>query len=101
MTINPGSLLLAASLVLVTAAHPGPATPATRTGSQVVGRIVITDRGDQAAQDVGQSVVWLEGEETPAEPAAADMITEDKQFLPHVLVIPAGSTVTFPNHDPF
>ena len=24
-----------------------------------------------------------------------------KEFSPHVLVIPAGSTVSFPNHDPF
>jgi hypothetical protein len=31
----------------------------------------------------------------------AEISTAEKQFSPHVLVVPVGSTVTFPNHDPF
>jgi hypothetical protein len=50
-------------------------------------------------------VVWL----TPVEPA--DLVhpkpghyrleQKDKQFTPHLMVIPTGSTVDFPNLDPF
>src|SRR6185312_12192439 len=36
-----------------------------------------------------------------APPVSAQIGTEKKEFSPHVLVIPAGSTVSFPNHDPF
>lgn len=33
-------------------------------------------------------------------PASFVMTTRSKTFLPHVLVVPAGSTVSFPNEDP-
>lgn len=42
--------------------------------------------------------VWLEGE-APASPASADMAQLDRRFRPDFLVIPAGSTVSFPNED--
>ncbi|MFC4257566.1 methylamine utilization protein [Marinobacter lacisalsi] len=37
----------------------------------------------------------------PAEPVAADarMVQENRQFVPHVLVIPPGTEVSFPNRD--
>lgn len=60
------------------------------------------DRGDHPADDVGQAVAWLESSRAiPTTPATAQIGTEKKEFSPHVLVIPAGSTVSFPNHDPF
>src|SRR5579884_454193 len=34
-------------------------------------------------------------------PVHATLVQKNKTFLPHVLVIPPGSTVDFPNHDPF
>ena len=34
-------------------------------------------------------------------PAHATLVQKNKTFSPHVLVIPPGSTVDFPNHDPF
>ena len=34
-------------------------------------------------------------------PVAAEITTSNKAFSPHVLVVPVGSTVSFPNHDPF
>jgi copper binding plastocyanin/azurin family protein len=34
-------------------------------------------------------------------PVKAEITTAEKQFSPHVLVVPIGSTVNFPNHDPF
>ena len=51
-------------------------------------------------------VVWL----TPVAPANQEpapkpghyrLVQRDKQFTPHLLVIPTGSTVDFPNLDPF
>jgi plastocyanin len=53
-------------------------------------------------------VVWL----TPLQPDPAHtaatghpgpfrLVQKEKQFLPHLLVIPAGSSVEFPNEDPF
>jgi plastocyanin len=72
-----------------------------QTGT-VSGRITVVDKGDRPAEDVGQAVVWLDGGRPVAvAPAQPDMSTENKQFLPHVLVVPAGSSVVFPNHDPF
>lgn len=70
--------------------------------SAIQGRLTLLDKGDRQAEDVGQAVLWLA---TPARvsvpPVQAEINTADKQFSPHVLVVPVGSTVTFPNHDPF
>ncbi len=60
------------------------------------------DKGDKPGDDVGQSVAWLSAAAPAAiAPVEAQMGTEKKEFSPHVLVIPVGSTVSFPNHDPF
>jgi plastocyanin len=67
----------------------------------VGGRVTMLDKGDHPG-DVGQAVIWLS---TPApEPVAAvraEIGTADKAFSPHLLVVPVGSTISFPNHDPF
>lgn len=34
-------------------------------------------------------------------PVHATLLQKNKTFSPHVLVVPPGSTVDFPNHDPF
>jgi plastocyanin len=62
---------------------------------------------DQSASSAGV-VVWL----TPLSPGMAEVVSrprpghyrlvqKDKKFTPHLLVIPTGSTVDFPNLDPF
>jgi plastocyanin len=85
--------LIAATVLVVAARHPPPT---------VGGRITVLDRGDHPADDVGQAVAWLETPQAiPVAAATAQIGTEKKEFSPHVLVIPAGSTVSFPNHDPF
>ena len=70
--------------------------------TSVSGRLTVLDRGNRSATDVGQSVIWLEaaapGKMTPSR---AETFTEGKQFLPRVSVVPVGSTMAFPNHDPF
>ena len=68
----------------------------------VAGRMTIIDKGDRPAEDVGQAVIWLTGAEAPRPaPVEAEITTSKKELSPHVLVVPVGSTVSFPNHDPF
>lgn len=57
-----------------------------------------------SASDV---VVWLtplQPDATPAtmgHPGPFRLVQKDKMFMPHLLVVPAGSSVEFPNEDPF
>ena len=37
----------------------------------------------------------------PNAPAHLRLVQKNKSFAPHILVVPAGSSVEFPNHDPF
>ena len=59
-------------------------------------------------QTMPSTIVWLtpapgSGIELPAPSTAAGsrLVQKNKNFEPHVLVVSAGSTVEFPNHDPF
>ena len=52
---------------------------------------------------INETVVWLEpasGKAAPRPPAKFQMTTRGKTLLPHVLAVPIGSTVEFPNDDP-
>jgi len=51
---------------------------------------------------VNETLVWLDAVgRAPKRPASTfTMTTRSKAFLPHVLAVPAGSTVKFPNEDP-
>jgi plastocyanin len=73
-------------------------------------QVRITRQGKAKDQPAGSAgvVVWL----TPLSPAMAHVVSrpmpghyrlvqKDKKFTPHLLVIPTGSTVDFPNLDPF
>ena len=72
--------------------------------NQVAGRIVILEKDNKPSPDLGDAVVYLEGAATPATAAApltVEIAITDKVYAPHVVVVPVGSTVRFPNHDPF
>lgn len=61
----------------------------------------LTKRGQKPI--VNETLVWLEplDAKAPKRPAAPfQMTTRSKAFLPHVMAVPAGSTVAFPNEDP-
>ncbi|HKV75827.1 MAG TPA: hypothetical protein VJN95_15010 [Gemmatimonadales bacterium] len=89
---------LAISIVMAATASPASA----QGGATVVGTVAMQDRGDQAPDDLGQAVVWLEPATPPTLKAApVSMAIQDKQFIPHLLVVTVGSSVTFPNHDSF
>jgi plastocyanin len=69
--------------------------------SVVSGKVMfLTKRGQKPV--VNETLVWLEPMgRSPKRPASAfTMTTRSKAFLPHVLAVPAGSTVAFPNEDP-
>ena len=76
--------------------------PLSAQGVTVTGQVTLLDKGGGPPSDVGQAVVWLTGDQAPAgTPATVEIATEDKQFVPRLIVVPRGSTVAFPNHDPF
>ena len=61
----------------------------------------VTKRGQRPL--VNETLVWLEpaaGKIVRRAPQSVQMTTRNKMLVPHVLAIPVGSTVTFPNDDP-
>ncbi len=58
-------------------------------------------------KDASEIVVWLTPSNGSARPVASPpnhpyrLVQKNKSFVPHVLVVPAGSVVEFPNRDPF
>jgi plastocyanin len=75
--------------------------PASAQAGRVSGRIIILEKDNKPSPDLGDAVVYLEGRGISAPTARFDITISDKTFAPHVLVVPVGSTVAFPNHDPF
>jgi plastocyanin len=58
-------------------------------------------QNDGAVDEFGRVVVWLEGDHLPAaEPASASLAQHYQRFDPEIVVVPVGSTVSFPNQDP-
>ena len=75
---------------------------AQRGGATVAGKVAVLDKGNKQADDIGTTVIWLEGAGAPAAQAKArEVLTEEKEFRPRIAVVTLGSTVTFPNNDPF
>ncbi len=54
---------------------------------------------DPLAFERARVVVYLEGE-FPHEPLSATLEQRNRRFFPETLVVPAGSTISFPNLDP-
>jgi plastocyanin len=89
---------------------------AARTGSAaqgltVTGRVTLlapASRGKSA--DNSNVVVFLtplakSSDSPPVRPETAphrfQLVQKNKRFIPHLLIVPAGAIVEFPNHDPF
>ncbi|HEY2825918.1 MAG TPA: hypothetical protein VGI83_10265 [Gemmatimonadales bacterium] len=94
-----------ASVMVLTLGLVGLAMPlAGQRGAGVVvaGKVSVLDKGNKQADDIGTTVIWLEGPSAPAaQPKAVQVLTEEKEFRPRIAVVTVGSTVTFPNNDPF
>src|SRR2546422_2278833 len=86
------------TLLLVLSAVQGPAT----RGAHVTGRIVILEKDNKPSPDLDDAVLYLEGNAAaPVKPVTVEIAITDKTYAPHVVDVPVGSTVRFPNHDPF
>ncbi len=73
----------------------------------VTGRVFISKAGTRSeVQDQSNAVVWLTPLENPLAPlndSAAprpQLAQKRKSFSPHLLVVPVGTVVDFPNRDP-
>jgi plastocyanin len=83
-------------------------------GVEVSGKILVLSASQSAGKkqqnppSLANVVVWLSslkpGAATPMMPARQTsyrLVQKDKMFTPHLLVVPTGSQVEFPNQDPF
>ncbi len=70
----------------------------------VSGKVVI-QRNGKPLKNASAAVVWLTPTKGEAPKPAADKVytltQKNKRFEPHLLVVPIGSAVLFPNKDPF
>ena len=85
------------ALLAVGTVKPGPP-------GRVAGRIVILEKDNKSSPDLSDAVLYLESPAavtTAAKPVTIEIAITDKTYAPHVVVVPVGSTVRFPNHDPF
>ena len=76
----------------------------TANAATVTGQVELTNSKDPAVhrhKDYAGVVLWLEPvERSPLPPPkTVKMVQENKHFVPHVVAIPVGGTVDFPNAD--
>lgn len=93
-------------LVLCTSCVGAQSVSPQKQQIDVSARLVPLQHGSaHKSEDTRPAVIWL----NPARPGAAPLITpgnytllqKNKMFAPHLLVVPVGSSVAFPNADPF
>ena len=92
------ALALAASAALTCAQQPMAGT------ARLSGRVVLPDAAMKS--HAPSIVVWLTPDDKPPSveatpPGRFKLIQKNRTFTPHLLVIPIGSVVSFPNEDPF
>jgi plastocyanin len=83
------------AITSLAAQRPLPADAGT-----VRGLVEVLEKKGKRAKDVDEVVVWVEGPKVRPEPANATMTMRNKAFEPHVVVVPVGGAVAFPNADP-
>jgi hypothetical protein len=74
--------------------------------AELTGRLAIAHKdGSHKAEAFPPAVIWLKpvdpGSLPPVDPGNFTLLQKDKMFTPHLLVVPVGSSVAFPNADPF
>lgn len=76
----------------------------------VTARVSVTGGNSKVKREskAGDVVLWLTPVELSIQPLPASLtqmqprlVQLNKSFQPHILVVPVGSVVEFPNHDPF
>jgi plastocyanin len=66
----------------------------------VRGRVEMLEKKGKKARDLSEVVVWVQGPEVTPEPTTATITMAMKRFEPHLVVVPVGGSVAFPNMDP-
>ncbi len=102
------SVLLFLTSVSLFSMGAGSIPPPADGLASVTGAIEITNSRDASVRrnkDYSGVVLWLERSDRAAPPPVpvpkhVQMEQKDRHFQPHVLAIPVGSTVEFPNRDP-
>jgi plastocyanin len=69
-------------------------------GGTITGRVDLVDKPGRRISDLSDVVVYLDDVKVKPRPATASMVMKGKAFIPHVVVVPVGGTVDFPNEDP-
>ncbi len=90
-------VLTAAAATLLASASIGAQGP-------VSGRVTIQERAGVVTNDIGNTVVYLtakDGRTPRTVPVKVPIAMNEKEFRPHVRVITPGSSVEYPNQDPF
>jgi plastocyanin len=94
------SLLAAVALLIGAAAGPAPQESPIEPGAELVVRIALVPPPGQKASPAG-TVIWLPGVAggAAATTTAPAVTSRNKRFEPHVVAVPKGGSVTFPNVD--
>jgi plastocyanin len=92
--------------ICFSAALASPALVMSALAATVSGTVQLADSRDprvRSKSDYSGVVLWLEPSEGPApaiKPSTATIVQKQKRFSPHIIAVPAGTTVDFPNNDP-
>ncbi len=70
--------------------------------AELRGTVELVDKKGREERGVNTTIIYYVPESTAesAPPEEFEMVTVRKDFLPHVLAVPQGSTIRFPNEDP-
>ena len=66
----------------------------------ITGRVELVDKPGRKTSDLSDVVVYLGDVKVKPRPATASVVMKGKAFIPHVVAVPVGGTVEFPNEDP-
>ncbi len=64
------------------------------------GRVEMLEKKGKKAGDLSEVVVWVEGPQVTPEPTKTTITMTKKRFEPHLVIVPVGGSVVFPNLDP-
>ena len=68
----------------------------------VAGQVTMLERSGARTTDLANAVIWLESRgAAPDAPGRTQIVMESRTYVPRVRVVPVGSSVAFPNQDPF
>ena len=69
-------------------------------GGTITGKVALVDKPGRRNTDLSDVVVFVDGARVKPKPGTASVVMKGKTFIPHVVAVPVGGTVDFPNEDP-